>query len=90
MSGAGNKCKITALNSRGRVLLEPVMDAMRKVVEKGTCTEVTQEGDIIHVTVAPPNEVGSFSEEDRSRQVSHLLCYFMHCHAFIYPCTILL
>ena len=61
------------------------MDAMRKVVEKGTCTEVTQEGDIIHVTVAPPNEVGSFSEEEHSRQVSHLLGYFMYYHAFYVP-----
>ena len=58
------------------------MDTMRKVVEEGTCTEVTQEGDIIHVTVAPPNEVGSFSEEERSRQVSQMLCYSMYYHAF--------
>ena len=69
MSGTGNHCKISALNTRGRVLLEPVMDAMNKLLVTGTLSEVVQTGDVIDIHVPPPGEVGSFSEEERSRQV---------------------
>lgn len=70
ISGNGNKCKITALNTRGQVLLQPVLDAMNNLQASGTLSDVRKEGDVIDVVVAPPAEVGSFSEEERSRQVS--------------------
>ena len=69
VSGTGNHCKISALNTRGQVLLEPVLDAMNKMLASGTVSEVVQTGDVIDVHVPPPAEVGSFSEEERSRQV---------------------
>jgi hypothetical protein len=69
VSGTGNQCKISALNARGRVLLEPVMDAMNELLASGTLSRVVQEGDVIDVRVQPPGEVGSFNEEERSRQV---------------------
>jgi hypothetical protein len=69
VSGTGNHCKISALNTRGQVLLEPVLDAMNKLLASGTVSEVVQAGDVIDVHVPPPAEVGSFSEEERSRQV---------------------
>ena len=62
VSGTGNSCKISALNSRGRVLLEPVMDSMNELLASGTLSDVAQEGGVIHVKVSPPPEVGSFSE----------------------------
>ena len=70
VSGTGDRCKISALNSRGRVLLDPVLDAMGKLLDGGILSDVVHEGDVIDVRVAPPAEVGSFSEEERSRQVS--------------------
>eukprot|EP01082_Thalassiosira_pseudonana_P011236 g10147.t1.1.5e17418b g10147 g10147.t1 contig4:1310757-1313299(+) len=70
ISGNGNKCKITALNTRGQVLLQPVLDAMNNLQASGTLSDVRKEGDVIDVVVAPPAEVGSFSEEERSRQPS--------------------
>ena len=45
------------------------MAAMNKLLADGSLADVTQEGDVIDVTVAPPAEVGTFSEEERSRQV---------------------
>mmetsp|Transcript_33236 Transcript_33236/g.80402 ORF Transcript_33236/g.80402 Transcript_33236/m.80402 type:complete len:928 (+) Transcript_33236:119-2902(+) len=70
VSGTGDRCKISALNSRGRVLLDPVLDAMGKLLDGGILSDVVHEGDVIDVRVAPPAEVGSFSEEERSRQPS--------------------
>ncbi len=55
------------------------MEAMNKLLACGTVSEVVQMGDVIDVHVPPPAEVGSFSEEERSRQVRYkemLLCYF--------------
>jgi hypothetical protein len=74
VSGTGNHCKISALNARGRVLLEPVMDAMNGLLAKGTVSDVVLEGGVIDVKVPPPGEVGSFNEEERSRQVGHSTC----------------
>lgn len=71
ISGTGSKCKISALNVRGQVLLEPVMDAMNKLLENGTLSDISREGDVIDVQVAPLADVGTFSEEERSRQVSY-------------------
>jgi len=70
ISGKGNQCKISALNVRGQVLLEPVMDAMNKLLASGTLSDISREGDVIDIQVAPPADVGTFSEEERSRQPS--------------------
>ena len=72
ISGTGNHCKISALNVRGQVLLEPVMDAMNKLLASGILSDISQEGDVIDIQVAPPADVGTFSEEERSRQVSDM------------------
>ena len=69
VSGTGNNCKISALNTRGQVLLEPVLDAMNNLLQDGILADVQAEGDVINVIVSPAAEVGSFSEEERSRQV---------------------
>ena len=73
ISGTGSRCKISALNVRGQVLLEPVMDAMNKLLESGTLSDISREGDVIDVQVAPLADVGTFSEEERSRQVSYIV-----------------
>mmetsp|Transcript_13581 Transcript_13581/g.21186 ORF Transcript_13581/g.21186 Transcript_13581/m.21186 type:complete len:892 (-) Transcript_13581:66-2741(-) len=70
ISGTGSNCKISALNVRGQVLLEPVMDAMNKLLESGTLSNISREGDVIDVQVSPLADVGTFSEEERSRQPS--------------------
>ncbi len=70
ISGTGSRCKITALNIRGQVLLEPVLDSMNRLKDSGVLSKVSLDGDVIEVEVVPPSEVGSFSEEERSRQVS--------------------
>jgi len=82
ISGKANKCTIKALNDRGRVLMPAIEQTMKQLKEdkilsdvqsfeyangEGTTVDgVTQ----IDVTVVPPGEVGSFSEEERSRQPS--------------------
>ena len=78
IAGTGNRCKISALNVRGQVLLEPVLDTMNKLLESGTLSNVSQEGDVIDIEVAPPADVGTFSEEQRSRQVSNFLFIVLH------------
>ena len=70
VSGTGSSCKISALNARGQILLDPVSDAMDKLLGDGILKSVNRDGDVVEVEVAPSGEVGSFSEEDRSRQVS--------------------
>ena len=85
VSGTGNNCKISALNTRGQVLLEPVLDAMNNLLQDGILADVQAEGDVINVIVSPAAEVGSFSEEERSRQVRWGVCvcvciiFFMKC-----------
>ena len=81
ISGTGNRCKITALNARGKVLLQPVMDEMNKLLSSGTLSQLDWDGDVLNIQVVPPSEVGTFSEEERSRQVcvfSFFSC-FVHC-----------
>ena len=85
VSGRENRCTIKALNERGTVILPAVIQAMEslkvdgilKSVDIQTCSgdnadECGPEGTAIRVdvVVVPPADVGSFSEEDRSRQVS--------------------
>lgn len=70
VSGTGDTCTITALNDRGRVLLDPVLDAMEGQLGS-TLSEATRDGDVVAVKVTPPpSEAGTFNEEDRSRQPS--------------------
>ena len=70
VSGTGNQCKISALNLRGRVLLEAVLDTMNNLLAAGTLSSVILMDDVIDIRVTPPGEVGSFNEEERSRQPS--------------------
>ena len=79
VSGTGNNCKISALNTRGQVLLEPVLDAMNNLLQDGILAEVQAEGDVINVIVSPAAEVGSFSEEERSRQVRRGVFFYKMC-----------
>ena len=84
VSGRENKCTIKALNERGTVILPAVIKAMESLKTDGILEAVdismcsgdtnddcgTEDTPIrVDVTVVPPAEVGSFSEEDRSRQV---------------------
>ncbi len=48
------------------------MDAMNKLLASGVLSDISQEGDVIDIQVAPPADVGTFSEEERSRQVSDM------------------
>ena len=76
--GTGSHCTISALNKRGQVLLSPILSSMNKLLEDGTLSNVNIDGDVISVEVSKAGEVGSFSEEERSRQVSYL-CLFCCC-----------
>lgn len=86
VSGRGSECIITALNDRGIVLMPAIQGAIENLKDGGIIlsyniyTENGSEGTAgsgldrsptrIEATVVPPAEVGSFSEEDRSRQAS--------------------
>lgn len=89
ISGKGDSCTITALNLRGQVLLKPVMDAMEKLNTEGLLSSVKIDGDVVHVKVAPPAEVGTFSEEERSKQVGDLCDHLSVCSACNRKCIIL-
>jgi hypothetical protein len=74
VSGRADKCTIKALNNRGKVLLSAVEIAMQELQQKNILAEVKAFRDEtsvvqIDVTVVPPPEVGTFNEEERSRQV---------------------
>ena len=81
ISGKGSKCTIKALNKRGHILMEPLEEQMQKLKdmdileEVHVFTEVNSENgseviDRVQVVVSPPPSVGSFPEEQRSRQPS--------------------
>ncbi|KAG7350507.1 anthranilate synthase [Nitzschia inconspicua] len=83
ISGKADKCTIKALNDRGKVLLPAVEKAMQELKQQDILADVKvfQEKDTppdgttgamvqIDVTVVPPPEVGTFNEEERSRQPS--------------------
>jgi len=84
VSGKADKCTIRALNERGKVLLPAVEKAMQSLKEEDILSSVKTfkettpaNGEAasmvqIDVQVVPPPEVGSFSEEERSRQVRHI------------------
>ena len=82
ISGTKNKCTIRALNSRGLILIPSVIKSMEELMSSGDIINIdeTRENltantgdsldslpDTVEVTVAPTPEVGTFSEEERSR-----------------------
>ena len=84
ISGKGQQCHIRALNARGRLLLPAVQTAMMSLQQEGILENVDAlceqpmpgTGDALEgmptsivVTVVPMTQVGTFSEEERSRQV---------------------
>ena len=77
VSGKANQCTIKALNDRGKILLPAIEKAMQGMKEEKTLSDVNvivEEGEgmvQIDVTVVPPPPVGTFSEEERSRQVRY-------------------
>jgi len=76
VSGRGQDCVIRALNERGRVLLPAIVRVMEELRGEGTLVDVVvgmEDGGVmekVEVVVAPPSEVGTFDEEERSRQPS--------------------
>lgn len=81
--GTGTHCTIRALNQRGRVLMSAILETMQNLKVDGVLEKVEYSSESskgateylelsltrIDVTVVPPSEVGTFDEEDRSRQV---------------------
>jgi len=80
VSGRANQCTIKALNDRGKVLLPAIEKAMQNMKQQEILSEVnviveeeTESNMVqIDVTIVPPPPVGTFSEEERSRQVRFL------------------
>eukprot|EP00551_Chaetoceros_affinis_P008439 CAMPEP_0203673918 /NCGR_PEP_ID=MMETSP0090-20130426/14382_1 /ASSEMBLY_ACC=CAM_ASM_001088 /TAXON_ID=426623 /ORGANISM="Chaetoceros affinis, Strain CCMP159" /LENGTH=840 /DNA_ID=CAMNT_0050539671 /DNA_START=271 /DNA_END=2793 /DNA_ORIENTATION=+ len=70
VSGTGQKCTIRALNDRGHILLPAVIESMNRLLDESILEDVQISDGQVDVTVVPPSEVGTFSEEDRSRQPS--------------------
>ena len=84
LSGKDNHCTIGALNERGRILMPSILRAMNQLQDEGaleTIETTTMDDDVLtqlDVTVVPPPEVGTFDEEERSRQVSRkCVCVFV-------------
>ena len=83
VAGKGNQATIRALNRRGQVLMPALEQAMRQLQQDGILERIQiyqdtngsqNAGEVpsmvrMDVTVVPPPEVGTFSEEERSRQV---------------------
>lgn len=70
ISGRSDQCTIRALNDRGIVLLPAIERVMRDMKQQNVLSEVTIVEGRIDATVVPPPPVGTFSEEERSRQPS--------------------
>jgi len=70
VSGKGQDCTIKALNERGQILLPAIIETMELLKADGIIEGVTIADTQVDVKVVPPSEVGTFSEEDRSRQPS--------------------
>jgi hypothetical protein len=107
VSGKADKCTIRALNERGKILLPAIEKAMQMLKEQEILSDVTvfqesasSNGEAplavqIDVTVVPPPEVGTFSEEERSRQVRgqdgcflKIVCAILICLPLSCLCTI--
>eukprot|EP00548_Thalassiothrix_antarctica_P006273 CAMPEP_0194141320 /NCGR_PEP_ID=MMETSP0152-20130528/10734_1 /TAXON_ID=1049557 /ORGANISM="Thalassiothrix antarctica, Strain L6-D1" /LENGTH=867 /DNA_ID=CAMNT_0038839895 /DNA_START=35 /DNA_END=2638 /DNA_ORIENTATION=+ len=73
ISGRGQDCTILALNDRGRLLLPSIRKVMERLQTEDKILESVEsddDGGIIRVRVVPPSPVGTFAEEERSRQPS--------------------
>jgi anthranilate synthase len=84
VTGRGSNCSIKALNNRGKVLMKAIEENMNQLKDNGILESVRVAYDEpngskqglerhareIDVVVIPPPEVGTFSEENRSRQPS--------------------
>mmetsp|Transcript_22315 Transcript_22315/g.52572 ORF Transcript_22315/g.52572 Transcript_22315/m.52572 type:complete len:1003 (-) Transcript_22315:42-3050(-) len=77
ISGQANTgtCVVRALNERGQILLPAIEQVLQGLKEDGVLSSVdvyTTEDSMVRVEVqvVPPPEVGTFSEEERSRQPS--------------------
>ena len=85
VAGRGSDCTITALNDRGKVIMPAIEKVIKQLKVDGILerfdiyAEDSGEGTgdgletvptRIEAKVVPPAEVGTFSEEDRSRQAS--------------------
>jgi len=70
VSGSGQHCTVRALNERGKIILPAIIQTMEKLKADGTLENVSVADGEVVVKVVPPSEVGTFSEEDRSRQPS--------------------
>lgn len=76
LSGRGTSASIEALNGRGKILMPAIQTAMEQLKTDGIVASINVYGDSdqsttrLEVQVVPPPEVGTFSEEDRSRQPS--------------------
>lgn len=70
ISGRSDQCTIRALNDRGMVLLPAIERVMRDMKQQNVLSEVTIVEGRIDATVVPPPPVGTFSEEERSKQPS--------------------
>mmetsp|Transcript_6446 Transcript_6446/g.16007 ORF Transcript_6446/g.16007 Transcript_6446/m.16007 type:complete len:875 (+) Transcript_6446:125-2749(+) len=77
VAGKGDKCTIKALNDRGKILLPAIEKAMKDMKQEEILSDINvivEEGESdmvqIDVTIVPPPPVGTFSEEERSRQPS--------------------
>ena len=73
VSGSGQTCTIRALNERGSIILPAVIPVMEKLLAEGILEGFEVGENVVDVTVVPPSEVGTFNEEERSRQVSLLV-----------------
>ena len=63
---------------------------MNKLLQDGILAEVQAEGDDINVIVSPAAEVGSFSEEERSKQVRQFVYISFLLHVYCRLCSELL
>ena len=77
VSGKADQCTIKALNDRGKVLLPAIQRAMEQMKDEEIISEINlisgQDDEMVQIDVkiVPPPPVGTFSEEERSRQVRH-------------------
>ena len=90
VSGRSDQCTIRALNARGKVLMPAIQQTMDKLKEDGILESIQvfqestpangMEAEVVRidVKVVPPPEVGTFSEEERSRQVRNKVWFTMN------------
>lgn len=77
LSGRGQHCRISALNDRGRVILPAIIKALEALKEENNeegavvkSLTVEEDEKVVSVTVVDPPPVGTFEEEERSKQPS--------------------